>query len=60
MIVTSKDAQEIAKPLMECLGRAVTKWQGSGMYSGKDRNILMVAIRPKEVFEAKKLLKQII
>lgn len=59
MIITSKDAQEIADPLMECTGRAVTKWQGNGMYSGKDRNILMVAIRPKEVFEAKKLLKQI-
>lgn len=59
MIITPKDAHEIADPLMESMGRAVTKWTGNGMYSGENRNILMVAIRPKEVFEVKKLLKQI-
>lgn len=59
MIITPKEAHEIADPLMQSMGRAVTKWTGNGMYSGEERNILMVAIRPKEVFEVKKLLKQI-
>lgn len=59
MIITSKDAKEIADPLMDTLGRAVTRWEGNGMYSGEDRNVLMVAIRPKEVYDVKGLLKKI-
>lgn len=59
IIVTSKDAKEIAAPLMETTGRAVTRWSGNGMYSGEDRNVLMMAIRPKEVHEVERLLKEI-
>lgn len=59
MIVTQKEAGEIAQPLMDTMGRAVTKWTGNGMYSGENRNILMVAIKPKEIFHVKKLLKKI-
>lgn len=59
MIVTSKDAKDIADPLMEELGRAVTRWIGNGMYTREDRNVLMVAIRPKEVYDVKRLLKEL-
>lgn len=59
IIITPKEADAIADPLMRAMGRAVTKWTGSGMYSGEDRNILMIAIKPKEIFHVKKLLKQI-
>lgn len=59
VIVTDKDSYQIANPLMEATGRAVTKWHGNGMYTGEDKNVLMMAIRPKEVYEVEKLLKRI-
>lgn len=58
MIVTSMGAGEIAAPLMDMLGKAVTQWNGNGMYTGEKRNILIVAIRPREVHTVKALLKQ--
>lgn len=58
MIVTSGDAKEVADPLMKTLGKAVTRWDGNGMYTGEDRSILIVAIRPREVHEVKALVKQ--
>lgn len=59
MIVTSKDAKQIADPLMKTLGKAVTRWDGNGMYTGEDRKILIVAIRPREIHTVKGLLKQV-
>lgn len=59
MIVTAADAKQIADPLMEILGKAVTRWDGNGMYTGEERKILIVAIRPKEVHTVKGLLKKI-
>lgn len=59
LIVTGKDAKELAGPLMEKLGRAVTRWGGNGMYTGEGRNVLMVAVRPREVFQVKMLLKEL-
>lgn len=59
LVVTGKDAKEMADPLMEHMGRAVTRWGGNGMYTGEDRNVLMVAVRPREVFEVKLLLKEL-
>lgn len=59
LIITAMEAQLIAAPLMEILGKAVTTWNGNGMYTGEARKILIVAIRPKEVFMVKNLLKQV-
>lgn len=59
LVVSSRDANEIAGPLMKATGRAVTAWDGNGMYTGEDRNVLMMAIRPKEVHEVKRLLNEI-
>lgn len=58
IIVSDKEAEEIARPLMKATGKAVTRWDGSGMYTGEDRNILMMAIRPKEIYEVKNILQQ--
>lgn len=59
IIVSSKEAEEIAVPLMNVTGKAVTRWGGNGMYTGENRNVLMMAIRPREVYEVKGLLKEI-
>lgn len=59
MIVTDKEASEVANPLMKAIGRAVTRWEGNGMYSGAERNVLIVAIRPKEVHNVKRLIQKL-
>lgn len=59
MIISAKGEHELARPLMDNLGSAVTRWSGNGMYSGDDKNIFIVAIRPREVHSVKKLLKNI-
>ena len=59
VLILSDTFTEFAKPLMEKLGRAVTRWDSNGMYTGEERNVLMVAVRPREVFEVKMLLKEL-
>lgn len=56
MIITSIDAREVAEPLMKTLGRAVTRLEGTGMYSGAERNMLILAMKPSEVPKVKRLL----
>jgi uncharacterized membrane protein len=42
--VISDSAEEIGKALMQNLGRGVTLWNGTGLYSGGDHPILMCAM----------------
>ena len=58
LIITSSDPEAIAKPLMETTGRGVTSLKGTGMYSGTDRNVLMLGVRPKEVHKVKAILQE--
>jgi len=57
MVISSVDAQTLAQPLMRTLGRAVTRMAGTGMYTGVDRNVMLLAVRPQEVPKVKKLLE---
>ena len=59
MIITARDAREIAMPLMEALGRGVTCMDGRGMYSDSDRNVLLVAVRRQEILKVKAVLQGI-
>lgn len=56
MIITSIDAHQVADPLMKALGRAVTRLPGTGMYTGVERNMLILAMKPSEVPRVKALL----
>ncbi len=56
MIITSVDAETVAYPLMKALGRAVTRLAGTGMYTGAERNMLILAMKPSEVPKVKVLL----
>lgn len=47
-IVTDK-ANEVSKAIMDELSRGVTALHGTGMYTGKERNILMCALTVTEV-----------
>ena len=59
MIFTIKEAHEIADPLMKATGRAVTRLEGTGMFTDVNRNVLLMAVRPSEVFGLKQIVQQI-
>lgn len=58
LVITSSDPQKVAGPLMKTIGRGVTNLKGTGMYSGTDRNVLMLGVRPREVHKVKQVLKE--
>ena len=58
LVVTSSDPEAVARPLMETIGRGVTNLKGTGMYSGTDRNVLMLGVRPREVHKVKQVLQE--
>lgn len=53
-VITDGDPTQIAQDLMHRLNRAVTKLDGTGMYSGTQRSVLMMAVRPSETFIVKR------
>ena len=53
-VITDGDPTQIAQDLMHRLNRAVTKLDGTGMYSGTKRSVLMMAVRPSETFIVKR------
>lgn len=59
LIVTSRDAQAVAGPLMQALRRGVTRMEGTGMYAGRARSVLLVAVRRQEVPSVKAILRSL-
>lgn len=53
MLITSLNAHDVADPLMEEFKIAVTRINGTGMFTDKERNILLFAISPREIHEVK-------
>ena len=58
LVITSSDPQKVAGPLMKTTGRGVTSLKGTGMYSGTDRNVLLLGVRPREVHKVKQVLQE--
>ena len=56
MVVTSRDPAQVSAALMARLTRAVTRVAGTGMYSGADRSVLYIAVRPQETPVVKEIL----
>ena len=59
IVVTSHPAHEVADPLMKALGRGVTDLNGTGMYSDTARSVLLVAMRPQELFKVKSIIQDL-
>lgn len=59
MIVTSGDPHAVSAPLMKELGRAVTRLNGTGMYTDASRSVLLLAVRPQEVYTVKAKLQTV-
>lgn len=59
LYIISEKPEEIADAIMKKRGRGVTSLDGTGMYSGKRRKILMCAVSRKEAVYVEALVKQI-
>lgn len=59
MVVSSQPAHLLATPLMQELGLAVTRIPAIGMYSNSERNVLLVAVRPKDLHKVEARLKEV-
>ncbi|MGT2865380.1 YitT family protein [Streptococcus fryi] len=59
LLVITNHSDEIAREIMQQLGRGVTYLQGSGAYSGNDKKILYVVLNPSEIKMAKSLVMSI-
>lgn len=47
---------DIAQLILERLGRGVTLLEGKGMYTGEDRDVLLVAIHPNQIEVLKRIV----
>jgi len=59
MMIISKRSEEVKKYILENLGRGATILKASGTYSGKDIDVLYVALRRRELGEVLHLIKNI-
>ncbi|MBP8657600.1 MAG: YitT family protein [Fervidobacterium sp.] len=59
MMIISKRSEEVKKYILENLGRGATILKASGAYSGKDIDVLYVALRRRELGEVLHLIKNI-
>lgn len=57
-IITDKP-QEVGQKIMHELSRGVTMWRGTGLYSGKERQILFCAISRSEVNPLKAIIYEV-
>lgn len=57
-IITNDRHEEIAKAIMEQMKRGVTHQNGEGMYGKAAKQVLMVVIRPKEVYKLKAIVQE--
>lgn len=56
LIISGCERNKIAEPLIKELSLSLTCITGTGMYSGREKNVFLAAMRPKQVCRAKALL----
>lgn len=59
VFVITDQPQLVANDLMQKLGRGVTGMRATGMYSGKERNLLYCVVSKKEIVELKEIVIRI-
>lgn len=56
-IITEKDPREMANGIFERLHRTATLQNGVGLYKNTDKNILMVVVKPRELYILQDLIR---
>lgn len=59
VIIISEYSQEIAQVIMKDLGRGVTALKGEGLYSGREKSVLYVALSPADIRDLKHFIRNI-
>lgn len=57
-IITDKDPKELSTIIMQKMHRGVTCIRGTGMFADSERNILLVAVKPRETYRLKDIVKE--
>lgn len=58
-IIISAHPEDLASAIIQKVGRGVTYLHGSGAYTGKDRKIIFVVVKLRQVAEIKRLITDI-
>ncbi len=56
-VITSRP-QLITDRVLQDLGRGVTGWAGTGMYSGQERHVLFIAVSRSEISQLKAIIQE--
>lgn len=59
VLIVSNNSEEIAKNILENIGRGATFLKASGAYSKDDKNVIMTAVRPSQFHKLKKVVKTV-
>jgi len=57
-IVTEAPAEEMAKAILTEMERGVTRVNATGMFTSSDKSILLIAVRPREAYRLKQLVRR--
>jgi uncharacterized membrane-anchored protein YitT (DUF2179 family) len=57
-IILDSDPEPLAQAIMKELNRGVTLQKGTGMYAYRDKSILVVVVKPREVYKVKDIIKR--
>lgn len=58
LFILSDKSEEVSQILIKILGRGVTSLPAKGMYTGKNRNMLLCVMSQKEMVRAKEIIKE--
>ena len=57
-IIISEHHEEIARHITQDLQRGITAFDAQGWYSGKDKKVLLCAVKKSEIYRIRTLIKQ--
>ena len=58
-IIVSDKGTEISKKLLESSPRGITMWDGKGMYTGTDHDVLLTCVKNRQLGQLKDIVKSV-
>ena len=57
-VITKNDPQALADEIMYKMGRGVTLLHGTGMFENSDQSIILLVIKPRQVYQVKDIISR--
>ena len=57
-VITDSPVENLANAVMKRMSRGVTKQRATGMYGNSEKNMLIIAVRPKEMYKLKDIIAE--